>query len=77
MHPLASETVLSAKAISLKIQGNERESKMRDTTSNDMFESYSSCLKNISFPREKKFEKAFMHCCQRYHSSLAALLKEE
>ena len=77
MHPLASETVLSAKAISLKRQGNERENKMRDTTSNDLFESYSSCFQNTSFPKGKKLEKAFMLCCQRYHSSLAPLLKEE
>lgn len=77
MDPLASETFLLAKAIPLKRQGNERENEMKDTTSNDMFEFYSSCLQNTSFPKGKKLEKAFMLCCWIYHSSLAPLLKEE
>lgn len=58
MHPLASETSLSVKAVSLKRQGNEREKKTQVLL--DMCESYSSCLQNISFPKGKKLEKALV-----------------
>lgn len=60
MCPLASETILSAKAVSLKRQGNERE---KSQILLDMCESYSSCLQNTSFPEGKKLEKAFVLCC--------------
>lgn len=56
MHPLASETIPSAKAVSLKRQGNERE---KNQILLDMCASYSSCLQNISFPKLKKARKSF------------------
>lgn len=77
MHPLASETILSAKAISLKRQGNERENKMRDTTSDDMFESYSSCLQNTSFPKGKKVRKRFHALLSEIPQLISSLLKDE
>lgn len=77
LHPLASEAILWGKVISLKRQGVERENKMRDTNSNYVFESCSSCLQRTSLPKGKKLEKAFMLCWQRCHSSLAPLLKQE
>lgn len=57
MHPLASETILSVRAVSLKRQGNEREKKPQVLL--DMCESYSSCLQNISFLKGKKVRKSF------------------
>lgn len=75
MCPLASETILSAKAVSLKRQGNEREKKARY---------YLICVDPILavykisvFQKQKKLEKAFVLCCWRCHSSLPPLLKEE